>query len=239
MSAECFFWGAYYSRKEKVEVGCLFSNSLCPAGDASLFKMESWRAREEEAGGEPRTRQDAWLGGLVIYCCKTCFAIVAGGRRSLARTSPIVLPRPPQADFCSPGGSSVLLLACVKLFLLVVFALCHRRSSAADSGPCQRRFPHVFFVWVFFIYFFFTSTSPALSLRFGFGPLNANQICAFLGCASRSCLARKGEDGCASVARTLLAPCLFCLTGAQSVPEHVWCQWRNAFPFISGIMSDG
>lgn len=129
-----------------------------------------------------------------------------------------------------PRGSSVLLLACAEQFLLFIFARSHRRSSAADSGPVSTSFC-MFFVWFFYKYK--SSTFFAVWLR----PLNATRFVRFFVHFSLT-PSKKKKDGCASASHVACAV-PFCLTGAQSVPEHVWCQWRNAVPFISGITLDG
>lgn len=141
--------------------------------------------------------------------------------------------------FCStagrlllPRGSSVLLLACAQQFLLFIFARSHRRSSAADSGPVSTSFC-MFFVCFLFFYKYKSSTFFAVWLR----PLNAPRfIRSFVHFSLTP--SKKKKDGFASALHVANAV-PFCLTGAQSVPEHVWCQWQNAGPFISGITLDG
>lgn len=135
---------------------------------------------------------------------------------------------PRQADLCSRGAPPSFCSHALNNF----FYSSSLRVSAADSGPVSTSF------CMFFVCFVFLQVQVQHFLCGLASTLKRNQIRTFLRALLSHTQQKKKKDGCASASHVANAV-PFCLTGAQSVPEHVWCQWRNAGPFISGITLDG
>lgn len=198
-----------------------------PCQRLRTLQDEVTEGREEEVGRE-RQRGRMHSSRVSLFIVATCFAIVPGGRRFLARTSPIVLLLHGRQT-CAPAG---LLRPSARMRSTISFI--HLRSESlplirALSAPVSACFSFCFF------YKYKSSTFFAVWLR----PLNATRfVRSFVHFSLTPSKKKKKKDGFASASHVANAV-PFCLTGAQSVPEHVWCQWRNAGPFISGITLSG